>query len=155
MSPSSEHLQAYVRLARLLDEAFRVPGTSWRFGLDPLLGLVPGAGDILGALIGAYGIWLAGQMGAPASILTRMAMNLFVDAAIGSIPLAGDLFDFAFKANARNCDLLERWMADPRHTRRASRALLALIALAVLALFAGLIWLLIAGLRALFALASR
>jgi len=101
-------LAFYDMLARLLDQAFRVPGTSWRFGLDPLLGLVPVAGDLISAALGAYGIVVAAQLGAPSSVMARMALNLFIDTAIGSIPVAGDLFDFAYKANTRNRMLLEK-----------------------------------------------
>jgi hypothetical protein len=142
-------LAFYDLLARLLDQAFRVPGTSWRFGIDPLLGLVPGAGDLLSAAIGTYGVWLAGQLGAPSSLIVRMLLNLFVDTAIGSIPLFGDLFDFGFKANTRNRMLLEQWLAEPRRTRRSSRFLLLLLAIAVFAVLAGFIWLIITGVGAL------
>jgi Domain of unknown function (DUF4112) len=147
-------LAFYEMLARLLDQAFRVPGTSLRFGLDPVLGLVPGAGDLISAAIGAYGIFLAAQLGAPTSLMARMALNLFVDTAIGSIPLAGDLFDFAFKANTRNRMLLERWLAEPRRTRRSSRALLILLVGGVLAALVGIVWLVAAGVQALFGLFS-
>jgi len=147
-------LAFYDVIARLLDQAFRVPGTSWRFGLDPLLGLVPGAGDLISAAIGAYGIVLAAQLGAPSSLMARMALNLFVDTAIGSIPVAGDLFDFAFKANIRNELLLERWLAEPRRTRRTSRALLILLVAGVLAVLVGIVWLVAAGVQALIGLFS-
>ena len=145
-------LAFYDMLARLLDQAFRVPGTSWRFGLDPLLGLVPIAGDLLSAAIGAYGVWVAGQLGAPSSLMVRMLLNLFVDTAIGSIPLAGDLFDFGFKANTRNRMLLERWLAEPGRTRRSSRLLLALLVGGGLAVLVGIVWLVAAGIQALIGL---
>jgi hypothetical protein len=104
------HLRRYSTIARLLDAQFRVPLTRWRFGLDGLLGLVPGAGDIATALVGAYGLVVAWKLGAPASMHVRMALNLLLDAGAGSIPIAGDLFDFAFKANIRNERLLMRWL---------------------------------------------
>ena len=104
------HLRAFSVIATLLDAQFRVPLTRWRFGLDGLLGLVPGAGDIATALVGAYGLVVAWKLGAPASIHARMALNLLLDAGVGSIPIAGDLFDFAFKANIRNERLLMRWL---------------------------------------------
>ena len=133
-----------------MDQAFRVPGTSWRFGFDPILGLVPGAGDLISAFVGAYGVWLAGQLGAPGSVILRMLLNLFIDTTIGSIPVAGDLFDFAFKANTRNRLLLEAWLADPRRARRSSRVYLGLLAAVLLALLAGFIWLMVVGSRAIF-----
>ena len=111
------HLRRFAVIAKLLDAQFRVPFTKWRFGFDGLLGLAPGAGDIATALIGAYGLVVAYQLGAPASIHVRMALNLLLDAAVGSIPIAGDLLDFAFKANIRNERLLLQWLEE----RAASR----------------------------------
>ncbi|MEJ0034663.1 MAG: DUF4112 domain-containing protein [Gammaproteobacteria bacterium] len=112
------HLRRYSVIAKLLDAQFRVPLTRWRFGLDGLLGLVPGAGDIATALVGGYGLVVAYQLGAPASIHMRMALNLLLDAGIGTIPIAGDLFDFAFKANIRNQRLLTTWLERKARARR-------------------------------------
>src|SRR5262249_42192189 len=108
------HLERYLLIANLLDTVFRVPGTRWRFGLDPILGLFPGAGDLITALIGAYGIIIARHLGAPLSIQLRMLLNLVVDAGIGTIPIAGDAFDFVFKANVRNARLLTDWLSRQR-----------------------------------------
>jgi hypothetical protein len=107
-----KHLRRYSFIAKLLDAQFRVPLTRWRFGLDGLLGLIPGAGDIATAVVGAYGLIVAYQLGAPASLHARMVLNLLLDAGIGTIPVAGDLFDFAFKANIRNERLLVRWLEE-------------------------------------------
>lgn len=111
------HLRRYSVIAKLLDAQFRVPLTRWRFGLDGLLGLVPGAGDIATAVVGAYGLVVAYKLGAPASIHARMVVNLLVDAGVGTIPIAGDLFDFAFKANIRNERLLMRWLEEKAKQR--------------------------------------
>ena len=124
----------YQRLCETLDSAFRVPGTSWRFGIDALLGVVPAAGDMLGALFAAYGLLVARRLGAPAAVQWRMLANVAIDALVGTIPLAGDLFDAAFKANLRNRALLERWLAEPRRTERRSFALLVGIPLTLLLL---------------------
>jgi hypothetical protein len=115
------HLQRYAVIARLLDAQFRIPLTRWRFGLDGLLGLIPGAGDIATALVGAYGLVVAYKLGAPASLHVRMVVNLLLDAGVGTIPIAGDLFDFAFKANIRNQRLLMKWL-DEEAKQRARRA---------------------------------
>jgi len=96
-----------VRLVFLLDQAVRVPGTRWRVGLDPILGLLPGGGDALGALLSAGVVLVAARHGVPRIVLARMVLNVGVDAVIGAIPLIGDLFDFAWKANTRNLRLLE------------------------------------------------
>lgn len=111
------HLRRYSVIARLLDAQFRVPLTGWRFGLDGIFGLVPGVGDVATALVGAYGLVVAYKLGAPASIHARMVLNLLLDAGIGSIPVAGDLFDFAFKANIRNQRLLMKWLEEQEKKR--------------------------------------
>ncbi len=123
--------------SRVLDDLVRIPGTRLRFGLDPIIGLVPGLGDAAGAVFAAV-ILLAGiRMGAPAVVLLRMAGNIALDAIVGAIPVLGDAFDFGFKANRRNLALLERWERAPARTVRRSRLLFAALVLLVLAILAG------------------
>ena len=141
--------QRYAQIARVFDEAFQIPGTRWRFGLDAILGIVPGVGDLVAALAGMYGLLLAHEMNAPASVQIRMIGNLLLDTAAGAIPLLGDLFDVAFKAHVRNRVLLEQWIEHPQKTRRGSRAVLALAALALGTLVMGLVALAVLGVRAL------
>lgn len=95
-------------LARLLDNAFAVPGTNWRFGWDSLIGLVPGAGDVATALLASYIVAEAAKLGVPRRTLWRMLANVAIDMAGGAVPFAGDVFDFAFKANRKNLKLLEQ-----------------------------------------------
>ncbi len=95
-------------LSRLLDDSFGIPGTRWRFGLDGLLGLIPGAGDAATAVLSAYIINEARKLGVRRGTLARMLGNLAVDVAVGAVPVIGDLFDVAFKANRRNMRLLVR-----------------------------------------------
>jgi hypothetical protein len=94
------------RLANLLDSRWRIPGTNWRFGVDALAGLVPVAGDVSTAVVSAYMIKRAHDLGAPGHVLARMVGNVALDTVVGSIPLLGSVFDFAFKANRRNMKLL-------------------------------------------------
>ncbi len=110
-----------------MDEAFRIPGTNFRFGLDGIIGLVPGLGDVLAGLLSLV-IPLAGWMrGLPYVALVRMAANLGIGVLVGSIPVLGDLFDVAWKANRRNYELLRRHLGQPRrHTWRDWGFLLAL-----------------------------
>lgn len=96
------------RAADWLDARFRLPGTRLRFGLDGLLGLVPGVGDAAGLAASAWIVATAREAGAPWGLVARMALNIAVDAVVGAVPLVGDLFDFGFKANRRNAALLRR-----------------------------------------------
>ena len=125
-------------IARLFDQAFAVPGTRFRFGIDALFGLVPGLGDVAGALVAIYALRVARGLRAPASIQLHMLGNVAIDALVGTIPLLGDLFDFAFKAQTRNLALLEHWLQSPQATERRSRRGLIVVPLAVLLLFVGL-----------------
>ena len=99
---------ALAGLARLMDDAFVIPGTNIRFGLDPLIGLIPGFGDMIGALISSALLLHGARIGVPKIVLMRMAVNVFINAAIGAIPVAGDVFSVAFKSNVRNLALLQR-----------------------------------------------
>lgn len=101
------------RLAKLLDSQFQVPGTRFRVGWDGILGLIPVIGDTATVLPSIYLIWRARQLGVPRSILLRMGLNSIIDYLVGTVPLVGDLFDAAFKANLRNTDLLRRALRRP------------------------------------------
>jgi hypothetical protein len=122
-------------LTRLLDSAGRVPGTRIRFGLDPVLGLVPGLGDVTGAAMAGYVVLLAARLGAPRAVVLRMLGNVAVDAVAGAVPLLGDAFDVGWKANTRNLALLERYLERPGTTAAASRGVVTavVVALALLA----------------------
>ena len=126
-------LERVERLATLLDNAIPIPGTRFRIGLDPLLGLLPGLGDALGALASAWIVVEAARLGASRIVLTRMLYNIAVDTLVGAVPGAGDLFDFVWKSDAKNVALLRRHLEQPDVVHRASRRLL----LAVLVLLAG------------------
>lgn len=139
--------QRYRALGNLFEGAFRVPGTSWRFGFDALLGLIPGLGDLIGAAAAGYGVILARRMGAPFALLLRMLGNIVLDTAGGAIPVLGDLFDFAFKSHTRNRLLLERWMAQPQRVARNSTLAICSLALLAVAALGGCVWLAIAALR--------
>jgi hypothetical protein len=124
-------------LARVLDSAFVVPGTNFRFGLDALVGLIPGVGDLIGAGLSGYILLEAARIGVPKSVLLRMGWNVAVETVVGAIPFAGDLFDAAYKANNRNIRLLDRYLAGPSDVRRSSRWLVAGILLVLLLLLIG------------------
>jgi len=106
-------------LSHILDDCFRIPGTSIRFGIDGIIGLVPGLGDILAGLASCIIVLAAWFRGVPYVTLVRMLANLAIDVVIGAIPFLGDAFDIAWKPNRRNYKLLTRHLAEPRkHTWR-------------------------------------
>ena len=111
--------QTLRRLEILLDELFRIPGTGIRFGIDGIIGLVPGLGDVLAGVLSLVIPLAAWIRGVPYITLVRMAANLAIGVLIGSIPLFGDIFDIAWKANRRNYRLLHMHLVEPhRHTGR-------------------------------------
>lgn len=143
------------RLAWLLDSAIPLPG-GYRIGLDGLIGLVPGLGDVVAALLSSYIVVEAARLRVPVSVLLRMGLNVTLELIIGAVPVAGDLFDFAFKANERNVRLLEASLGPPEQvqalrrrsgwTVAAALAVPALVLLLALALVIGLVALVVAGL---------
>jgi hypothetical protein len=143
---SRRDLERLRLVAQLFDRAFAIPGTKWRFGLDALFGLVPGLGDIAGALVGVYALRVARNLRAPPEIQLHMLTNIALDAVVGMVPFFGDIFDFAFQAQTRNLALLDRWVGTPERTARRSRRGLVLIPIAIVIVFATLtalgIWML-------------
>lgn len=107
------------RLAHILDSAIPLPG-GYRIGFDGFLGLIPGVGDLAGAAFSSYILAQAHRLGAPISVLLHMAANILLEMLVGILPVLGDLFDFVWKANQRNVELLEAHLGDPRRTRRRS-----------------------------------
>lgn len=123
-------------LARLLDDAIRIPGTRIGIGLDALVGLIPGFGDMAGGLMSAYVVATAARAGVPKAVLGRMLVNLAADALVGTVPVVGDLFDVGYKANTRNVRLLEEALAMPEQARRSSGLVVGGVVLAALAIAA-------------------
>jgi hypothetical protein len=142
------------QLAHLLDAAVRVPGTNIRFGLDAILGLIPGAGDIAGGVLSTVIILQAAKLGAPRSVLARMVMNVAVDSIVGAVPILGDLFDIGWKSNMRNAELLERYVERPQATRAASRWAVVGAVAAVALIVIGMIAVVVTVVRWLAGLAS-
>jgi len=95
------------KLSRLMDTAIGIPGTKFRIGLDPIIGLVPGAGDLVDTAFSAYLVYLATQFKIPPKTLGKMIYNIGLEAVVGSVPLVGDIFDAFYKSNMRNLALLE------------------------------------------------
>jgi hypothetical protein len=126
-------------LAKLMDSQFRIPGTNIRFGIDALIGLIPGVGDFAGFLVSGYMIAVLSKNGASGFVLARMALNVVIDALFGSIPILGDIFDVAFKANDKNMKLMHEHYIEGRHRGSAWKVAVPVLVI-LLAIVAGLIW---------------
>jgi hypothetical protein len=114
-SPEADRIARRIRaLAHLLDAKFEVPGTSFRFGLDAIIGLVPGLGDAASAAMSAYLLLEARRLGVPPRVMSRMLANAVADLIVGAVPIAGDVFDAAFRANLRNARLIDAWLAEEK-----------------------------------------
>ena len=131
-------------LSRVLDSAIRIPGTTFRIGLDPFIGLIPGLGDALGTALSGYIVVEATRFGASLSLLLRMLSNVGFEAMVGLVPGVGDVFDAFWKSNARNLQLLERHLEDPETMHAKSRRYLALVLTGLVLLVGvsvfGLVW---------------
>jgi hypothetical protein len=146
LTPERRHSQVEIeqsldQLSRWMDGLFRIPGTSWRFGLDALIGLVPGVGDTVSTLTGFYILAAGVRYRVSKVTLLRMGVNIGVDYIFGAVPVIGDLFDAAWKSNQRNVELLRRRAtvsAEDAHSGRTSDWLfVGLVMLALLALLVG------------------
>ena len=128
--------ETLLRLEVLLDEAFRVPGTRFRFGIDGIIGLVPGLGDALAGLLSLVIPFAAWARGVPYVTLVRMTANIAIAVLVGSIPLFGDIFDIAWKSNRRNYVLMQRHLVQPRRHSWRDWTFLLLIGLGVVSVIA-------------------
>ncbi|MPR33253.1 DUF4112 domain-containing protein [Salmonirosea aquatica] len=127
-------------MAKWMDSRFTIPGTNIRFGFDALIGLIPGAGDFATLLISGYMVSILARNGASGFVLARMALNIVIDALLGSIPLIGDIFDVAFKANVRNVKLMQEHYVEGRHKGGAWKIVVPIMLLLIL-LVGALAWL--------------
>jgi hypothetical protein len=119
------------RISHLLDNAIPIPGTKYRIGLDPILGLIPGGGDLLGSIFAGYIVFKSAQMGVPQETLVQMAANIVFDTVAGTVPVAGDLFDVAWKAN----------LGSPEQGKKADWLFVAALLLGLMLIVGGVIFL--------------
>ena len=126
-------------IAKLMDAQFTVPGTNFRFGLDGIIGLIPGAGDISTFAVSAYLLAIMARNGASGYVMARMVLNVVIDAVVGMIPIVGDLFDIVFKANMRNLKLMKEHYVEGRHKGGAWKILVPVLVL-LLIVVGGIIW---------------
>ena len=132
-------LRSVERIARLMDSQFRLPGTRFRFGLDPLLGLLPVVGDLSTLAVSGALLLTMMRHGASGAVVVRMAFNILLDTLVGAIPIIGNVFDFAYKSNERNVALLRRHYAEGRHSG-SGKGLALLLFIAFVAIFALVGW---------------
>jgi Domain of unknown function (DUF4112) len=140
----SRSLAEVEALAWLLDNSIPVPLTGGRrFGIDALIGFVPGIGDLVSAGLGLFVIWRAARLGLPRIVVARMLANSAIDFVIGAIPFLGDAFDLWFKANTRNLGLMRRWLEQPDSSTRDEWLAVALIIGLVVGMAALVVWLVV------------
>ena len=136
----SKQLRNLERLAKLMDAQFRIPGTSIRFGLDGIIGLVPGVGDLTTFFISGYLVSRAVKKGASGFVVARMMLNVAIDTLFGAVPVLGDIFDIAFRSNQRNMKLLQQHYGEGRHQGSAKKVIIPVV-IVLLTFLAGLVWL--------------
>ena len=122
------------RLVYLMDEQFRIPGTQFRFGLDPLMNLFPLVGDLSGFVISAGLLLAMAKRGAGNKLVVLMSINIFLDVTIGAIPFIGQLFDFYFKANSRNLRLMTAYYVEGKHQGSGKNTFLLAVAILLILL---------------------
>ena len=136
-NPQLRSLQA---LARLMDNQFKIPGTNFRFGLDAIIGLIPGAGDLTTFGISGFMLYVMARNGASGYVMARMVLNVLIDTIVGAIPFIGDLFDFGFKSNTKNIRLMQEHYIEGRHKGSKWKVILPVM-IVFIALFAVVVWL--------------
>ena len=128
------------RLAWWLDSSIPVPGTSWRIGVDGLIGLIPGVGDLTAGALSSYILLEAVKMGVPALVIVRMSLNIILESVVGTIPILGDVFDFAFKANQRNVRLMRNYMTNPVQVKKRSTLTVIVVVTLLIAALVLTVW---------------
>ncbi|MEQ8469587.1 MAG: DUF4112 domain-containing protein [Marinoscillum sp.] len=138
-TPSHPNLKWINRISRVMDSKFTFPGTSIKFGIDPIIGLIPGIGDLSGYGVSLALIYTMRKHGASNLLITRMLINASIDAIIGAIPILGAIFDFWFKANTRNAKLLQEYYKEGKH-QGSGKGLIALVLIGSFLIVAALIF---------------
>lgn len=144
-STNKSHVASLRRLRRisnLLDNAISIPGTKYRIGIDPILGLIPGGGDLISSIFAGYVVFKSAQMGVPQETLVQMAANIVFDTVAGTVPVAGDLLDLTWKANVKNLELLDAHLGSPEPAgKKADWLFVAALMLGLALIVAGVIFL--------------
>jgi hypothetical protein len=139
-SVNSQTLAPARQIARVMDNLIRVLGTNIGIGLDPILNLIPIAGDAAGTLMSAYLLVTGYRLGVPKRVLMRMMLNIGIDTVVGAIPFFGNIFDFVWKANAKNLHLLEQYTTAPQQTSHSSGVFVGMMLVVLAGLLIGTLW---------------
>jgi len=134
-----KHTNSVNYIADLLDSRFKIPGTRIKFGIDPILGLIPGVGDWFGGMLSIYFMIEAFRAGGGLSVVLRIFLNIIIDIIIGSIPLIGEVFDVAWKANRRNAKLIQNLHTEQKKTEKRSKWFVGLVIVLLTGIILGLI----------------
>lgn len=145
-------LERLRKISNLLDNAIAIPGTGYRVGIDPLLGLLPGGGDTLTGFFSAYIVWEAAQLGLPRETLIRMVWNIVFDTLVGFIPVLGDFFDVAWKANVKNLSLIDSHLASPVPSKKVDRIFIILLLSGLILFIIGVAFISVTVIRLIFSL---
>ena len=140
-TPHTEKLKWVNHIVKLMDNQFRLPGTKFRFGLDPILGFLPVVGDLASFGVSAMLVMTMARHGASGKLVALMLLNITLDTIIGSIPILGNIFDFAFKANERNVRLLTRHYEEGKY-QGSGKGIIVGVLIGIVLLFILLLWLL-------------
>ncbi len=135
-----KNIKQLERWAWLLDNSIRIPGTSIKMGLDSLIGLIPGIGDITGGVLSSYILLQAVSTGVAPIVIARMALNIVLDTLMGMIPLVGDVFDITFKANLRNIELMTNYYQSPREAVKRNTISIVIISILLISALVLIIW---------------
>ena len=150
MKSHNETLSRLASIATVMDDLVEIPVLRRRVGLDGVIGLIPGVGDVIGLVISTYFVLTAARLRVPPPVLGRMVVNILIETLVGIVPVVGDLFDFGWKANRKNLALLERSLSDPRGTRRRSTGWLLALGAGIAACATLVVWMIFAALKAVF-----
>ena len=135
-----KNIKQLERWAWLLDNSIRIPGTSIKMGLDSLISLIPGIGDITGGALSSYILLQAVNTGVSPIVIARMAVNIVLDMLIGMIPLIGDIFDISFKANLRNIELMTSYFNSPQEAVKRNTISIVIISISLISALVIIVW---------------
>lgn len=154
LTTPEQDLRVIEGATRLLDDAVRIPGTSLKIGLDPVLGLIPGVGDVTTAVMALVVFRTSLRLGVPRIIMVRMGLNIAFDCLMGIVPILGDAGDIVFKSNRRNMVLLQRYAAGPRKAKLGDQLVVWGVGAGLAAVMVGSFWLTWVVVQALFRMLS-